>query len=125
MSDEDALATAYIENEERDDYWPIEDARALMCFLNNESTKTPKYRIKKYENCDRTTKHRLKDFASLPDAFIECCINPAALTERNTRSFRSFYKKNKSAVDKQVRTCLLYTSPSPRDRQKSRMPSSA
>ena len=25
----------------------------------------------------------------------------------------------------QVRTCLLYTSPSPRDRQKSRMPSSA
>ena len=26
---------------------------------------------------------------------------------------------------KGVRTCLLYTSPSPRDRQKSRMPSSA
>ena len=25
----------------------------------------------------------------------------------------------------QVKTCLLYTSPSPRDRQKSRMPSSA
>ena len=27
--------------------------------------------------------------------------------------------------DKQNNTCLLYTSPSPRDRQKSRMPSSA
>ena len=27
--------------------------------------------------------------------------------------------------DEQVRACLLYTSPSPRDRQKSRMPSSA
>ena len=26
---------------------------------------------------------------------------------------------------KEVKTCLLYTSPSPRDRQKSRMPSSA
>ena len=26
---------------------------------------------------------------------------------------------------RQVRNCLLYTSPSPRDRQKSRMPSSA
>ena len=26
---------------------------------------------------------------------------------------------------KQIMTCLLYTSPSPRDRQKSRMPSSA
>ena len=28
-------------------------------------------------------------------------------------------------VDSQNKTCLLYTSPSPRDRQKSRMPSSA
>ena len=28
-------------------------------------------------------------------------------------------------VYKQLRDCLLYTSPSPRDRQKSRMPSSA
>ena len=27
--------------------------------------------------------------------------------------------------DEQAQTCLLYTSPSPRDRQKSRMPSSA
>ena len=27
--------------------------------------------------------------------------------------------------DKMDKTCLLYTSPSPRDRQKSRMPSSA
>eukprot|EP00828_Plagiopyla_frontata_P025232 TRINITY_DN3225_c0_g1_i4.p1 TRINITY_DN3225_c0_g1~~TRINITY_DN3225_c0_g1_i4.p1 ORF type:complete len:159 (-),score=29.53 TRINITY_DN3225_c0_g1_i4:23-499(-) len=32
-----------------------------------------------------------------------------------------FYKKGGSAIH----TCLLYTSPSPRDRQKSRMPSSA
>ena len=28
-------------------------------------------------------------------------------------------------LDKYTNTCLLYTSPSPRDRQKSRMPSSA
>ena len=28
-------------------------------------------------------------------------------------------------ADPDVKTCLLYTSPSPRDRQKSRMPSSA
>ena len=33
-------------------------------------------------------------------------------------------KKTLNAVDTQI-TCLLYTSPSPRDRQKSRMPSSA
>ena len=30
-----------------------------------------------------------------------------------------------SNIDKTVLACLLYTSPSPRDRQKSRMPSSA
>ena len=28
-------------------------------------------------------------------------------------------------IEPSIRTCLLYTSPSPRDRQKSRMPSSA
>ena len=32
---------------------------------------------------------------------------------------------NESYVPKYSRDCLLYTSPSPRDRQKSRMPSSA
>ena len=30
-----------------------------------------------------------------------------------------------SAITEKLSTCLLYTSPSPRDRQKSRMPSSA
>ena len=34
-------------------------------------------------------------------------------------------RKNKSEKPLAIITCLLYTSPSPRDRQKSRMPSSA
>ena len=34
-------------------------------------------------------------------------------------------REQKRAKDKKIGTCLLYTSPSPRDRQKSRMPSSA
>ena len=34
-------------------------------------------------------------------------------------------KKDKGSMLRQALTCLLYTSPSPRDRQKSRMPSSA
>ena len=34
-------------------------------------------------------------------------------------------KWNGSVAGKRVASCLLYTSPSPRDRQKSRMPSSA
>ena len=34
-------------------------------------------------------------------------------------------KKGSSSVSARTYSCLLYTSPSPRDRQKSRMPSSA
>eukprot|EP01017_Pseudomicrothorax_dubius_P043271 TRINITY_DN7179_c0_g1_i1.p2 TRINITY_DN7179_c0_g1~~TRINITY_DN7179_c0_g1_i1.p2 ORF type:complete len:132 (+),score=36.35 TRINITY_DN7179_c0_g1_i1:731-1126(+) len=36
-----------------------------------------------------------------------------------------FLKTSKEEKKKDANTCLLYTSPSPRDRQKSRMPSSA
>ena len=35
------------------------------------------------------------------------------------------FPKARKRVHKGLRICLLYTSPSPRDRQKSRMPSSA
>ena len=38
---------------------------------------------------------------------------------------RLLTRKIKKYEDNNTRTCLLYTSPSPRDRQKSRMPSSA
>ena len=40
-------------------------------------------------------------------------LDPATLGRRMTR------------FEQRMQTCLLYTSPSPRDRQKSRMPSSA
>ena len=42
---------------------------------------------------------------------------------KNVRGFRQ--QKSRSGSRIQVISCLLYTSPSPRDRQKSRMPSSA
>ena len=38
---------------------------------------------------------------------------------------KAFDKKYKSQFTKGIHTCLLYTSPSPRDRTRSRMPSSA
>ena len=38
---------------------------------------------------------------------------------------RPQYRSSYHAIDTLFHTCLLYTSPSPRDRQKSRMPSSA
>ena len=37
----------------------------------------------------------------------------------------NYVEVTKNELDSLVITCLLYTSPSPRDRQKSRMPSSA
>ena len=42
-----------------------------------------------------------------------------------TQDFESWYKKLKESSSAQDRFCLLYTSPSPRDRTRSRMPSSA
>ena len=36
-----------------------------------------------------------------------------------------FDKMNENEVDNYLKTCLLYTSPSPRDAHESRMPSSA
>ena len=44
---------------------------------------------------------------------------------RPNESFPIRWKLFKAYVHKHLPTCLLYTSPSPRDRQKSRMPSSA
>ena len=41
---------------------------------------------------------------------------------RGSKKGKQFVSNTKSA---KYRNCLLYTSPSPRDRQKSRMPSSA
>ena len=38
---------------------------------------------------------------------------------------KTLFEKNLAEADTTYLTCLLYTSPSPRDRQKSRMPSSA
>ena len=50
-------------------------------------------------------------------------------TDRAVDAFRSFLPLNSNKVEsltyKMSNSCLLYTSPSPRDRQKSRMPSSA
>ena len=52
--------------------------------------------------------------------FIDRSQRPIALLPAG----ELFYKGCRRIVD-QFESCLLYTSPSPRDRQKSRMPSSA
>ena len=54
-------------------------------------------------------------------------VNAAKLHRAaNRKKAKQFLIEGENAVDAAVSTgCLLYTSPSPRDRQKSRMPSSA
>ena len=54
---------------------------------------------------------------------------PPKQIEKNTQQYSCQIILEKTtlnkAEDRNLPTCLLYTSPSPRDRQKSRMPSSA
>ena len=55
-------------------------------------------------------------------------INIKGLIENITLSqerYASSFGKNQTIRSDSIKSCLLYTSPSPRDRQKSRMPSSA
>ena len=58
-------------------------------------------------------------------------LRPHMLESTNFSKYQSAYRKGHSTetalleILDGVYTCLLYTSPSPRDRQKSRMPSSA
>ena len=72
-----------------------------------------------------------QDILSLAD------VTPAPLMQMNKKAtealliYRSAYKSIDELSEEEYRlaglriNCLLYTSPSPRDRQKSRMPSSA
>ena len=47
------------------------------------------------------------------------------ITDTEAQTIRRALSNGQSESAKASKTCLLYTSPSPRDRQKSRMPSSA
>ena len=68
-----------------------------------------------------------------PDVFVQSTVNRAADTLGGDLSKEERIKKLKIIAKTTVdiygigmySLCLLYTSPSPRDRQKSRMPSSA
>ena len=54
---------------------------------------------------------------------VSIFINPAQFNEEN--DFTNYPKTFDTDVDILLKTCLLYTSPSPRDHQPSRMPCSA
>ena len=65
---------------------------------------------------NRTPRHRAREFAL--QGLYQWLLNnePSSQVANNIRAAHGFDKAD---------GCLLYTSPSPRDRQKSRMPSSA
>ena len=52
-------------------------------------------------------------------------VRLSLLTKDNLEKLDTKVNKNESSLRASIKACLLYTSPSPRDRQKSRMPSSA
>ena len=56
---------------------------------------------------------------------VNISLNLAGVSNRNTTYTLASGTKFTASVDDVAYTCLLYTSPSPRDRTRSRMPSSA
>ena len=71
----------------------------------------------------------LKEVEPLPPAGIpmDACVYQIGSVKAKGTTFVTFKGKNLNSFgnSKLPGPCLLYTSPSPRDRQKSRMPSSA
>ena len=59
------------------------------------------------------------------DTFVDDSPGTWVQTSYNTRGGVHYKPNSDTPSDDQSKACLLYTSPSPRDRQKSRMPSSA
>ena len=85
-------------------------------------------------NCQETGENEMDlDFIRDLDELREACGFPFIVTSGYRSPSHSIEAKKEKpgmhahgiAADIQVRDCLLYTSPSPRDRTRSRMPSSA
>ena len=63
-------------------------------------------------------------YVRIPSARVGALIGPGGKTKKKLEEL-SGCEISIDSDDGLVEICLLYTSPSPRDRQKSRMPSSA
>ena len=71
-------------------------------------------------SCTEDTKEKLVVYQS---PTCGCCSGWVTNMESNGMNVEAI--KTNDMYNTKVNACLLYTSPSPRDRQKSRMPSSA
>ena len=80
------------------------------------------YKLETFKNYERTGPFQWANF--MPFALIENEGFTHQMLNRTADLFNTDYRTD-IAIDYLHSICLLYTSPSPRDRQKSRMPSSA
>ena len=102
----------------------VDDIKGLISFIRG-------YDYFAYEGCDNTKNIRSSVLGDIYHSQIVEVGDPKANTNftrnnqeaywRSINNYGTFAKENKN----RGKVCLLYTSPSPRDRQKSRMPSSA
>ena len=68
----------------------------------------------------------LNDYIDAPSMTkLQGLINSDAFTNFSSREMLEHYNSFTASFNELANTCLLYTSPSPRDRTRSRMPSSA
>ena len=58
-------------------------------------------------------------------ASLACMLMSGPLLAGFTQTINDYYDREIDAINEPYRPCLLYTSPSPRDKRQSRMPSSA
>ena len=86
-------------------------------------------------NCTHCIEQKLNSYIFIKNNGVFCCEDCLLDTQESEswscekRTWKTFQwdeiKRRYSQIDNTKYTCLLYTSPSPRDRTRSRMPSSA
>ena len=79
--------------------------------------------VTKQDSIDALLSNLLKKYGRVDSLINNAAINPA-VSDKGLDSSR-FEDVTFNDLQRELNVCLLYTSPSPRDRQKSRMPSSA
>ena len=77
------------------------------------------------DSLNRQQQRELKFYFEYPDELEGKCIELAKDFKSGREDYKQIKKLVRKCCNKLDSICLLYTSPSPRDRQKSRMPSSA
>ena len=93
---------------------------------DTDMTKTEETRNVIENMVDGLNDHRIADIGEFFSESFRWMGNTGCGTKEGIREFQDNWQKPfQAAFSEKVCVCLLYTSPSPRDRQKSRMPSSA